>query len=235
MPNVTSERNGYVTVIRMCFEKKLNSLEKIFRDELKHHLREFARCEKSRVAVLTGSGKAFCTGGSLSELGGDMTAVAAVDYMKEIGEIVVDITGMEKPVIASVNGAAVGAGFNIALACDLIIAASDAKFSQTFTKVGLVPDLGGHYFLPRIIGLHKAKELIFTAKMLTAAEALEMGLVNHVVDPLDLLSYSIEIASSIAAGPQRAIIFSKSILSKGLELSLNDILEYEAYVQSICM
>jgi 2-(1,2-epoxy-1,2-dihydrophenyl)acetyl-CoA isomerase len=101
--------------------------------------------------------------------------------------------------------------------------------------VGLIPDLGGLYFLPRIVGLHNAKELIFTAKMLSATEAFEMGLVNHVVPAEDLDAYTLKLAGEIAQGPMKAIALTKSILSKSLQISPSDVLEYEALAQSICM
>jgi 2-(1,2-epoxy-1,2-dihydrophenyl)acetyl-CoA isomerase len=184
---------------------------------------------------LTGEGKAFCAGGSLRELEGGMRAIAAVDYMKDVSELIVAITKLEKPVIASVNGAAVGAGFSLALACDIVIASDNARFSQTFAKVGLIPDLGGLYFLPRIVGMHKAKELIFTAKMLNATEAFDLGLVNHVVPAEELDAFTMKLAAEIAGGPMKAIALSKSILSKSFQLSLADVLEYEALAQAICM
>lgn len=235
MPIIETEQIDKVTVIRMRLERRMNSLEKALRDELKHHLQLFSSNAKSHVAVLTGAGKAFCAGGSLRALEEGMKAVAAVDYMKDVSELVVAITALEKPVIASVNGAAVGAGFSLALACDLVIASCDAKFAMTFMKVGLIPDLGGLYFLPRIVGLHKAKELIFTAKTLSATEAFEMGLVNHVVAAEDLDAFTLKLAGEIAQGPMKAIALTKSMISKSLQLSLADVLEYEALAQAICM
>lgn len=235
MSSIETVQIDKITVIRMCLESRMNSLEKALRDELKQSLQQFSANKDSHVAVLTGVGKAFCAGGSLKELEGGMRAIAAVDYMKEVSELIVAITTIEKPVIAAVNGAAVGAGFSLALACDIVIASTEAKFSQTFAKVGLIPDLGGLYFLPRIVGLHKAKELIFTAKMLTAAEAYDMGLVNHLAPAAELEAFTLKLAGEIAGGPMKAIALSKSILSKSLQLSLADVLEYEALAQAICM
>jgi 2-(1,2-epoxy-1,2-dihydrophenyl)acetyl-CoA isomerase len=235
MPHIETTQIDKITVIRMCLENRMNSLEKELRDELKQCLQQFSTNKDSHVAVLTGVGKAFCAGGSLKELEGGMRDIAAVDYMKEVSELIVAITTLEKPVIAAVNGAAVGAGFSLALACDIVIASHDANFSQTFAKVGLIPDMGGLYFLPRIVGLHKAKELIFTAKMLTAAEAFDLGLVNHLVPSAELEASTLKLAEEISGGSMKAIALSKSILSKSLQLSLADVLEYEALAQAICM
>jgi len=236
MNSVVVKRNEKVWTIIMNMPQCMNSLEKSLRDEIQSSLDAFSMDPEARVAVLTGSGKAFCAGGSLNELGEDgMNAGEAVAYMKDVSRIIRLITSIEKPVIASVNGSAVGAGFNMALACDMIVASSNAVFSQIFAKVGLIPDLGGLYFLPRIVGMHKAKELIYTAKMINADEALKMGIVNHVVSPEDLDAYCAGLASQIAEGPIKAFEYMKTIISRSLELSLDDMLQYEVFVQSICM
>jgi 2-(1,2-epoxy-1,2-dihydrophenyl)acetyl-CoA isomerase len=234
MNYVVREQVNKVSIIRMDHEKRMNSLEKDFRDELKIRLKEYCEDPKSRVAILTGSGKAFCAGGSLGELSDGMSAEAGVNYMEEISEIVRLITGAGKPIIASVNGAAVGAGFTIAMSCDLVMASRDAIFSLPFLKVGLIPDLGGNYFLPRIVGLHKAKELVFTGETLSGRRAFDMGLVNHVLAPDELMPFSLEMAERIAQGPAKATELSKTLLSKSLDLSLDDVLAYEAIAQAVC-
>lgn len=234
-PSVKIEKMEEICIIRMNLPKSMNALEKSLRDELKLSLNEFNNDGKSRIAILTGSGKAFSAGGSLKELTEGMSAIAGVDYMKDVNEIILSITSIEKPIIACVNGAAVGAGFNIALACDIIIASSNAVFSQVFAKVGLVPDMGGLYFLPRVVGMHKAKELIYTTRMVNAGEALEVGIVNKIVPHEELESYTIEFAKDVARGPVKSFGFAKTILSKSWELSLSDVLQYEAFAQSICM
>lgn len=233
MSCVTVKKEKAVCTITMSLPESMNSLEKHLREELLKALDEFSSDPECRVGVLTGSGKAFCSGGSLKELGEGMSAVNAVSYMKDASRIVRTITTIEKPIIASVNGAAIGAGFNIALACDMVIASSRAVFSQAFAKVGLVPDLGGMYFLPRIVGMHKAKELIYTAKMISADEALAMGMVNRVVPPDELEARTAEFALEIAAGPSKAFEHVKMILSRSLEHTLDDILEYEILAQAI--
>ena len=232
---VVVEKLGNVSIIRMNHPGSMNSLEKELRSQLKQSLNDFRVDATSRVAVLTGTGKAFCSGGSLKELGGGMSAVTSVQYVKEVSEIILLLTSIEKPIIASVNGAAVGAGFNMALACDILIASASAKFSQAFAKVGLIPDLGGLYFLPRAVGMHRAKELIYSARMLSADEAFKMGLVNAVIPDEQLEAHSREYASTMAQGPIRSFELSKSILSRSLELSLSDVLRYEALAQAICM
>ena len=233
MSCVTVKKEKAVCTITMSLPESMNSLEKHLREELLKALDEFSSDPECRVAVLTGSGKAFCSGGSLKELGEGMSTVDAVAYMKDASRIVQSITTIEKPIIASVNGAAIGAGFNIALSCDMVIASSSAVFSQAFAKVGLVPDLGGMYFLPRIVGMHKAKELIYTARMIGADEALAMGIVNLVVPRDELEARTLEFAQGIADGPTKAFEHVKMILSRSLEHTLDDILQYEILAQAI--
>lgn len=235
MSNVLVEKKRHVYVIRMNRPDIMNSLEEGLRTDLKASLRQFAEDDDSRAAILIGQGKAFCAGGSLVELKQGMNTVEGINYMHGCNEIVQFITSVQKPIVAAVNGAAVGAGFNIALACDMIIASANAVFSQVFAKVGLVPDLGGLYFLPRVVGMHRAKELIFTSKMIKADEALQMGIVNHVVESDKLESHVLDIASKIAEGPTLAFGLAKIILSRSMESNLQDTLQYEAFAQAISM
>ena len=232
---VITEKNGRVFIIRMNMPGTMNALEKDLRSDLKNALRQFRDDGGSLVAVLTGQGKAFCAGGNLLELKEGMNAFAGVDLMKGANEIIQLIAGIEKTIIAAVNGAAVGAGFNMAIACDLVIASSSAVFGQVFGKVGLVPDLGGLYYLPRVVGMHRAKELILTQRMLKAEEALQMGIVNRVVVPEELEAHVLSLAKEIAHGPAIAYGLGKMILSKSWERNLDDILQYEAFAQAICM
>lgn len=233
--SVLVEKKGGVWVIRFNMPETMNPLVKKLRIELKHALREFQADQKARVAVLTGSGKAFCAGGSLKEFSDGMNAVEAHDFMHDVNEIITAITSIDKPIIACVNGVAIGAGFNMALACDIIIASTKSIFSQAFSKVGLLVDMGGNYFLPRIIGIHKAKELLFTGKSLTAEEALHMGIVNQVIPPEELEAHALAFAMQVAQGPAKALAMAKTIMLKSMELSLGDVLEYEAMAQAICM
>lgn len=212
----------------------MNCLERGLREDFKAALRQFRDDKESSVAVLIGQGRAFCAGGSVEELKDGMDPVTAVSYMSEHNDIILLITSITKPIIAAVNGAAVGPGFSIALACDMIIASTTAVFSEAFAKVGLVPDMGASYFLPRAVGMHRAKELIFTAKMIKAEEAQQMGIVNQVVATGELETCVLNLAKKIADGPAIAISLGKSIISRSLENNLQDILNLDALAQSIC-
>ena len=140
---------------------------------------------------------------------------------------------MEKPVVAAVHGPAVGAGCNLAFACDLIIADENATFSEIFAKVGALPDLGGLYFLPQKVGMHKAAELIFTGKKISAHTALEYGLINEVVSNGQSIDKGRELAKILANGPTKALGMAKRIMHQAAHLSLENVLELEAYGQSI--
>jgi 2-(1,2-epoxy-1,2-dihydrophenyl)acetyl-CoA isomerase len=234
-PAVIIEKKGAVSIIRMNLPNKLNCLEPIFRDDFKSCLRQFDEDPQSPVAILTGKGRAFCAGGDLEELKDGMTAVHGVRHMKGCNEIIGMIAGITKPIIAAVNGPAAGAGFSIAMACDIVIASTAASFMQAFTKVGLVPDMGSLYFLPRVIGMHRAKELMWTARRIKAEEAMEIGILNRLVSPETLESEALSLAEDLAAGPAFAIGLSKMLLSRSLENTLQDMMQYEGLAQAICM
>jgi 2-(1,2-epoxy-1,2-dihydrophenyl)acetyl-CoA isomerase len=234
MNYIIKEQVKTVSIIRMVHEKKKNSLEKEFRDGLKKALYDFGSDKTSRVAILTGTDTIFCAGGSLTELAAGMTVFAGVDYMKDNSEIVRIIANLDKPVIAAINGVAVGAGVSIALACDLTIASSQAIFSLGFNTVGLVPDLGCIYFLPRLIGLQQARALLFTGGTLKADEALKKGLIGQVVASDDLMPAALDLSQRISEGPSRSMGLCKSLLLKSTQLSLDDVLAYEAFAQAIC-
>lgn len=154
------------------------------------------------AVILTGAEKAFCAGGDLKKLNeGFPTAEAGYDYMKSFREMVTTFLNMPKPTIAAVNGFAVGAGFCIAMQADLILASDKAKFGMAFANVGLIPDLAGLYTLPRLVGLQRAKELVFTGRTIGAEEAGAMGIVNRVVPHEQLLDEAQKLARRLADGP----------------------------------
>lgn len=185
-------------------------------------------------AILTGAGRGFCAGADLKARKDDMTPLQRRDRHRWIlRDILEPLARLEKPIIAAINGAAAGAGFNIALACDFIIASEKASFIQAFAKVGLVPDLGGLYLLSRVVGINKAKELCFTARKVTAEEALTLGIANHVVPHDDLMTEARAIAAKIAAGSPTAMAMTKNLLNKSSNSTMEQMLEYESYAQTI--
>jgi 2-(1,2-epoxy-1,2-dihydrophenyl)acetyl-CoA isomerase len=233
--HVIFEKKGKVAIITLNMPNKMNSFEKPLRDDFKAALEKFRDDKESSVAIITGEGKAFCAGGSLEELKeGNLNALKGVSYMKIHNELILLLNRIGKPIIAAVNGVAVGAGFSLALACDIILASTNARFGQVFANVGLVPDMGSTYFLPRAVGMHRAKELIFTAKLIKAEEAQNLGIVNYVVGAEELMALSLELATKIADGPGFAFALGKEILSKSLESNLEDMLDKEGNAQCLC-
>jgi 2-(1,2-epoxy-1,2-dihydrophenyl)acetyl-CoA isomerase len=184
--------------------------------------------------ILTGAGRGFCAGADVKAMKVDMPLLdRRARHRWILRDILLPLVNIEKPVIAAVNGAAAGAGFNIALAADMIIASESAMFTQIFRRMALVPDLGGLYLLTRVVGLNKAKELCFTAKKISAVEAQNLGIVNQVVPAEDLLKVARDLAVDIANGPPTAISMMKTLLNKSSTSTIEQMLEYESYAQTL--
>src|SRR3989442_201527 len=187
---------------------RLNALNNELAMAVNDALSRIAEDQAVRVVVITGAGRAFCAGGDLGALGkGRQTgATHELEPLLRAGmQAVLKMRVMPQPVIAAVNGAAAGAGMNIALAADIRIAAEEASFGQNFAKVGLFPDFGGTYFLPQLVGPAKAAELFYTGDMIDAKTALRLGIVNHVVPAAQLETEVKNLAQKIAQGPSLAI------------------------------
>lgn len=204
--------------------------------ELQTALRAAERDAAVRCVVLTGAGRGFCAGADLfagaNRTDGEVPPVG--DRLRQgYNPVVRLIRGIEKPVIAAVNGAAAGAGANLALACDLRIASEAAFFTQAFVKIGLVPDSGGTLFLPMLVGMAKAAELAFTGDRITADECLRLGLVNRVVPAESLMEATRELATRLANLPTRAIGLTKRAFNRAMMPHLEAVLDYEADMQTI--
>ncbi|MGI6092502.1 MAG: enoyl-CoA hydratase/isomerase family protein [Negativicutes bacterium] len=229
---VLLEKNGSIATLTLSRPSALNSLNQQMVDELSAALKAVETDSEVRVVVLTGAGRAFCAGGDLNYLESIAGTPAAEQFITEVGGLVAAIMELPKPVIAMVNGAAAGAGFNLALACDLVVASKTAKFAQSFVKVGLVPDCGGLYLLPRLAGLNKAKELMFTADIIGAETASELGLVNKLAEADELVKVTDDLAKKLAAAAPLAIARMKKALNKSDELTLRETLAMEADLQA---
>lgn len=229
---VTNEEK--ITTIALNRPETYNALSMEMREELLDALTGAAQDDGTRVVVITGKGNAFCAGGDINTMKKDFVPGEERVRLRNTQRILRAITDMDKLVIAAVNGQALGAGCNLALACDLVVAAEDAKFGQTFGLFGLVPDMGGMYFLPRLVGLQKAKELVFTWRILKACEAAQMGMVNRVVPLENLYAEVKELAGRLADGPFLANALTKSIINKSLYSTLDQVLEDEACAQDMC-
>jgi 2-(1,2-epoxy-1,2-dihydrophenyl)acetyl-CoA isomerase len=203
--------------------------------ELQQALKCCAADEDTKVIVLTGTGRVFSAGGDIQTMVSGMNTKETVSFIDASAEMIRLITSIDKPIIASVNGLAAGACFDYILAADLAIASENARFTQGFSKLGMLPDAGGTYFLPRILGLKKAKEIIYTNPVIGAVEAENMGIVNRVVKHEDLEQETMKLAEQLANGPSQAISLCKLILNRSLDTDLDNALATETYAQVVLM
>jgi len=225
-------KNG-ICLVKLNRPEIRNALVMEMREELIDLFAVMAADDSVRVVILTGEGKAFSAGGDLSTLR-NVTAEAGRKRLQIGHRLIESIMNLEKPVIAAVNGSAAGAGTSIALACDVILAADTAFFVQSFMKVGLVPDLGSAYFLPRLIGRQRALEMMLLGERITADQAKQMGLVNKVVAHKQLLEEAYDMAEKLAAGPGMSMGLTKKLVNRGLDGSLNELFELEGLAQGLC-
>lgn len=192
---------------------------------------EVADNDEDRVMVVTGAGEAFSSG---ADLGANAAAPRhPLNRMRAVGDAALALSRIPKPTVARVDGVAVGAGLNLALGCDLVVASDRSRFSEIFARRGLSVDFGGSWILPRLVGLHKAKELVLLAGMLSAGEAAEAGLINRVVALSDLDAVVEEWVATLMAGPPLALSMSKSLLNRSFEMSMEQAVEAEAQAQAI--
>ncbi|HZN24009.1 MAG TPA: enoyl-CoA hydratase [Burkholderiales bacterium] len=216
---------------------RLNALGETLREDLYDAVLKAAADPDVGVLVITGAGRGFCSGGdvkSMSEREQTGAAAPANERFAPIRDrVILAMRDCPKPIIAAVNGAAAGAGMNLALACDLRFAAATAKFSQAFSKRGLTPDWGGSYFLPRVVGMAKAAELLFTGDTLDAAEALKLGIVNAVFPAEELMAEARKLAGRIAAGPPVALALTKRAIYRNQDVDLRAALEFETFIQGL--
>lgn len=212
----------------------LNATNDQFYKELSGLIAEIADDPAIRCVVLTGAGRGFCSGADVRGMDPNRPPLSKRKRHRWIlSSVLHPLVKLEKPVIAAVNGMAVGAGMNIALAADILIASEAAVFSQIFARMGLVPDLGGLHLLTRVVGLNKAKELCFTARKVPATEALALGIANEVVPADQLMIRTMALAREIAAGPPFALSMIKTLLNMSSNSTLEQMLEYEGYAQSL--
>lgn len=223
-----------IATITMNRPKSLNSMNDGLIDGLHAALDKAVADAEVRAIVLTGNGKAFCAGGDLSYLNGLNGTAEKKSFIAKVGDVAKRITTIEKPVIAWVNGVTAGAGVNLMLACDLIYASGKARFGESFAKVGLIPDCGGLYFLPKAIGVHKAKELMFTGDLIDAATAKGLGMLNHVCEDAELKDKVYEMAARLAASAPLAIGLTKKYLNN-TALTLDEVLAIEETTQALLM
>lgn len=235
--NILLARDGAVGTLTLNRPDKLNAFAGMMRQELADALAELERDDTVRVIVITGAGRAFCAGADIAYMNGLIAKsdVEAMTALVEAGrKVVMTIRSSAKPVIGRINGAAAGGGANLALACDMRIASTNARLGQTFNRIGLHPDWGGTYFLPRIVGPAKALELFWGADVIGAEEALALGLFNKVVAPEQLEAETTSYARMLAAKPALALSLAKRAVYRSLDQTLPEMLDYELDAQLRC-
>lgn len=231
---ITLERADAVATITLNRPDARNALDLAMRRELAAALDEVEADQTARVLVVKGAGGNFCAGGDVRVMKqAEHPAASVRERLEALNRLVVRLFEFPRPTIAMVDGFAVGAGCNLALACDVIVASDRARFGEVFAKIGLVPDGGGSWLLPRLVGLARAKQLIFTAEIIDAAEADRLGLVNRVVPAAELADATRALADRIAAGPPLALRLAKQIVTRAATSDLRAALEQEAFAQSI--
>lgn len=210
-----------------------NALNDEITYELQDVFKRVSKDESVRVVVLTGEGKAFCSGQDLKAASGQEKRSFMESLHKRYNPLISAMRNLPKPIICRLNGVAAGAGCSLALATDIIIAAEEASLIEVFINIGLVPDSGSSFFLPRLVGMAKAFELCSMGTRVKAKEAAEMGLVNKVVTA-DMLDATVkEYTDYYAQAPTKSIGLIKKMLNKSVSASLEEMLEYEAYTQEI--
>ena len=238
--NVEIEQRGAVAIVAFNRPDVRNAIDDDTRAEFADVLEWVAREESVRAMVLTGRGKAFCAGGDIAsmqkrlEAPAGRIAINGWQRQRRTHHAVAALHELAKPTVAAVNGAAAGLGCDMALCCDFIVASRQyASFVMSYVMRGLIPDGGGLYFLPRRVGLQRAKDLIFSARKVDAAEALEIGLADQLADPDKLIDAAIELAGKMTVGSPDAVALSKTILDQTFELSSEQVFALGAQAQAI--
>ena len=229
--NVLHEQIGGVLKLSLNRPDKFNSFNRAMALELQEQLDKAASDENVRCVLLTGEGKAFCAGQDLSEATDPHGPGIKNIVVEHYNPIILKIRNLEKPVVCAVNGVAAGAGANIALDCDVVVAAQSSSFIQAFSKIGLIPDSGGTFFLPRIVGFQKALALALLGDKVTATEALQMGMIYKIIADENLQNEAMLLAETLANMPTKGLGLTKKLYNQGVFNSLEEQLKAEGVEQ----
>ena len=233
-------QQGGIATLTLNRPEKRNAMNDAMRTELIDTLERLAQDKAVRAIVLTGSGKGFCAGGDVAAMEQRMSApVGELAFngwsrQQRVHHAIALLHSLPKPVIAAVNGAAAGLGADLAMSCDFVMASTEASFAWSYIQRGLIPDGGGMYFLPRRVGLPKAKELIFTGRQVKADEALALGIVDRKTSAEALLDEAQAWAVDLSGASSTALALTKTILNQSFELSSHDVFAQGSQAQGIC-
>jgi enoyl-CoA hydratase len=231
--NVLLEKKGHVGIVTVSRPKALNALNADVLNDLSEVFTEVANDNDIHVAILTGEGRSFVAGADIAAMK-TMTAVEGQTFAALANKTFLQIENLDKPVIAAVNGFALGGGCELMMACDMRIASEKALIGQPEVGLGITPGFGGTQRMPRIVGYGKAMELILSTRRIKADEALSIGLVDKVVTPEELMNVAMELAESIAVMPQVAVRQAKLCIRKGMQTDINTGLAFEAEAFGLC-
>lgn len=241
------DKNPETHIARVTLNRpeRLNAMNESMQHELSEAFRDVAEDDEMRVLILTGSGRGFCSGADVGGMSGnqEVSKESEVRGAEEIRRrfrvpqrMILDLQRMEKPTICMVNGVAVGAGFDLACACDIRVGSTNARFMVAYVRIGLFPGYGGTWLYPRALGsIGKAAELLFTGDFIEAEEARQYGLLNHIVSSENLDEFTMEMAQKIAHGPPIALRLAKLMLYKGLEFDLETAMDMAAAAETITL
>ncbi|MGX6444234.1 enoyl-CoA hydratase/isomerase family protein [Neobacillus sp. K501] len=224
------EKLGPVLSLTLNRPESLNAFSPEMILGLTNTIREAQNDDDVQVIVLSGSGRSFSAGGDVKTMG-QAGPTQVYDHVGKLNQLILTMKNLEKPIIAAVHGFAAGAGVNLALACDLIVAAEDSKFALSFSQVGLVSDGGGSYFLPKLIGPHLAKQFFFSAEPIPAERLYQLGVINALIPLEKLQEETTKLALKLAHGPGRAYGKLKKLIDHSLTSTLEEILEEERLTQ----
>ncbi len=229
---ITVEREHGVVTITLRRPEKKNAASQTMWSELLAEFRTIGDSSEDRAVVITGAGGNFCSGADLWAEG-DGPPRHQLAAMRNVGNVCHALQRLPQPTVAKVRGVAVGAGMNLALSCDLIVASPDVRFSEIFAKRGLSIDFGGSWLLPRLVGLHRAKELALFADIIDAGRAEELGLVNRIVPDDEIDAFVDDWAKRLAGGPPIAMAMTKRLLNNSFNVTLEEALDDEGLSQSV--
>jgi 2-(1,2-epoxy-1,2-dihydrophenyl)acetyl-CoA isomerase len=235
METLIVERRGGVVTVTMNRPERKNAANGVMLTELPAIFAEVERSHDDRVMILTGAGGSFCTGADLGDPNapGTDSARSGLSRMRRLGDVALALHRVTKPTIAKVDGHAVGAGFSLALGCDLVVCSDRAKLSMIFARRGLSLDNGASWLLPRLVGLARAKEIALFGGMWSGEEALAMGLINRVIPLAELDAFVDDWADTLAAGPPLALSMTKTLLNGSAQASMEQAVEHEARCQAV--
>lgn len=235
--NIKVSNDAGIATITLDRPEKLNAFVGHMRRDLAEALEHAASDRTVRVIIITGAGRGFCAGADVTYMNELMERQDLEEFTRLLNagrRVLTTMRQMQKPVIAAINGAAYGAGFNLALGCDIRLAAASASFSQSFVKVGLHPDWGGTYFLPRVVPTNLACEMFFLGEAINAERALQLGIVNHVFADAELQSETRRMAERLRDAPYKSIAAAKHAVYMSEESTLERMLQYETEAQLQC-